>query len=258
MGVKILKIINMSNNKLTYGLIGKNISYSFSKKYFLGKFKELNKNDCEYLNFDLHEISELKKIFKFHKKIKGLNVTIPYKQEIIPFLDDISAEAKKIGAVNTIKIKNDKLIGFNTDVYGFEKSLTSIIKPSKELAIILGWGGASKAVKHVLDKFGFKVIIISRKPNNNQALAYHQLSKELIKETKLIVNCTPLGTFPKVNDCPKIPYQFLNKQHTLFDLIYNPPITKFLENGLEKGAKIKNGADMLKFQAEKSWEIWNS
>jgi len=248
----------LTDKKLTYGLLGKNISYSFSKNYFSDKFKKLNRNDCEYLNFDLENVSDFKSIFNSDKNIKGLNVTIPYKQAIIPFLDNISKEAKEIGAVNTIKIENGKLLGYNTDVFGFKKSLLSVIKPSNDLAIILGWGGAAKGIKYVLKDLGFKVKVVSRKPINENMLVYNDLNEKLLKKVKLIVNCTPLGTFPNVEECPNIPYQYLNKNHILFDLIYNPPTTKFLERGFENGATIKSGLDMLKFQAEKSWEIWNS
>lgn len=248
----------MEAQKMTYGLIGKNISYSFSKAYFTQKFKDLNLENCQYLNFDLDDISSFKALFNLHKNISGLNVTIPYKQEIMPFLDGLSEEAQQIGAVNTIKIENGKLIGYNTDAYGFEQSLKSVITKTDEKALILGWGGASKAVKFVLLKLGFEVTIVSRNNTNDEFLTYKQLTKELIEQTKLIVNCTPLGTFPRVDNCPDIPYQYLNKSHVLFDLIYNPAETKFLQSGKECGAKIKNGADMLKFQAEKAWEIWNA
>jgi len=248
----------LTDKKFIYGLLGKNISYSFSKKYFTEKFKKLNKKDCEYLNFDLTNISDFKSIFKYNKNIKGLNVTIPYKQAIIPYLDDISAEARQVGAVNTIKIENNKLIGFNTDIYGFKKSLETILKTSNYSALILGWGGAAKSIKYVLDNLGCKVQIVTRKPLNNNILLYTELTEKLLKKVKLIVNCTPLGTFPKVDECPKIPYQYLDKRHILFDLIYNPSTTKFLEKGFKKGAVVKNGLEMLKFQAEKSWEIWNT
>jgi len=249
----------LNDKKNIYGLLGKNISYSFSKKYFTDKFKKLNRNDCEYLNFDLNNISEFKSIFENNKKIKGLNVTIPYKQAIIPYLDNISNEARQIGAVNTIKIHKNKLIGFNTDIYGFKKSLKNILeKPNNDYALILGWGGAAKGVKYVLNNMGLNVKIVSRKPYNDDMLSYNELNKKLINKTKLIVNCTPLGTFPKIDEYPKIPYQYLNSNHILFDLIYNPPITKFLKKGLTKGTVIKNGLEMLEYQAEKSWEIWNT
>ncbi len=248
----------MEDKKFTYGLLGKNISYSFSKKYFTDKFKKLNKRNCEYLNFDLTNIADFKSIFECNKNIKGLNVTIPYKQTIIPYLDDISAEARQIGAVNTIKIKNNKLIGFNTDIYGFEKSLKTVFNPVNKNTLILGWGGAAKSIKYVLDNLGCKVKIVTRKPLNNNMLSYNELTEKLLKKVKLIVNCTPLGTYPKVDEFPKIPYQYLNANHILFDLIYNPQKTKFLEKGLKKGAVVKNGLEMLKFQAEKSWEIWNA
>ncbi|OIO08918.1 MAG: shikimate dehydrogenase [Flavobacteriales bacterium CG_4_8_14_3_um_filter_35_10] len=248
----------MSTPKITYGLIAKNSSHSFSKSYFTQKFKELNFENCQYCNFDLDDISTFKALINADKTIKGLNVTIPYKQEIIPYLDGLSKEAQQIGAVNTIKIENGKLIGYNTDVYGFEQSLKTLFKNTNQKALILGWGGASKAVKFVLTKLGFDITIVSRNPTNNEFLSYKQLTKTLIEQTKLIVNCTPLGTFPNVDNCPDIPYQYLNKNHVLFDLIYNPPVTKFLQYGNDCGAKIKNGADMLKLQAEKSWEIWNA
>ncbi len=248
----------MEAQKKIYGLIGKNISYSFSKTYFTQKFKDLNLDNYQYLNFDLKDISEFRNLLKLHKNIKGFNITIPYKQDIMPFLDGLSEEAQKIGAVNTIKIENGKLIGYNTDAYGFEQTLKLVITKTDEKALILGWGGASKAVKFVLTKLGFDVVVVSRTPTNEAFITYNQLTKSLIEQTKLIVNCTPLGTFPRIDDCPDIPYQYLNNTHILFDLIYNPPETKFLQYGKKCGSKIKNGFDMLKFQAEKSWKIWNA
>jgi shikimate dehydrogenase len=246
-----------SEREKIYGLVGKNISYSFSKTFFTQKFKELNLKKYSYLNFDLKDLSHFKALFKKHR-ISGLNVTIPYKQEVLPFLDDLSGVAKSIGAVNTIKILNGKLIGYNTDAFGFEKSLLSVCDETNGLALILGTGGASMAVNYVLLKLGFEVVFVSRNSKNKAHLSYNKLTKELMSKVKLIVNCTPLGTYPNTTDFPNIPYQYLHKNQILFDLVYNPPQTSFLLKGLERGAQIKNGYDMLVFQAEKSWEIWNS
>jgi len=242
----------------TYGLLGKNISYSFSKKYFTQKFKDLKLDNYQYLNFDLQDINQLPKLLKKHKNLKGFNITIPYKKAILPFLDSLSDEAKSISAVNTVKIENGKLIGYNTDVFGFEKSLLSVCEEKNGLALILGTGGASMAVNYALLKRGFKVVFVSRKPKNNSEISYDALTEKLIESTKLIVNCTPLGTYPNTESAPDIPYQYLHKNQVLFDLVYNPSQTNFLSKGLEKGTLIKNGYDMLVFQAEKSWEIWHS
>jgi len=242
----------------TYGLLGKNISYSFSKKYFTKKFKDLKLNNYQYLNFDLQDINQLPEILKRQKSLKGFNITIPYKKAILPFLDSLSDEAKSIGAVNTVKIENGKLIGYNTDVFGFEKSLLSVCEEKNGLALILGTGGASMAVNYVLLKRGFKVVYVSRNPKNTSEISYDNLTEDLIGKAKLIVNCTPLGTHPNTDSFPDIPYQYLHKNQVLFDLVYNPSQTIFLSKGLERGTVIKNGYDMLVFQAEKSWEIWHS
>ena len=204
-------------NKI-YGLLGKNISYSFSKTFFAQKFKDLNIKNCSYINLDMQDLSQFRKTLK-NQNIEGLNVTIPYKKAVIPFLDDISDEAQKIGAVNTIKIKNNSLIGYNTDVFGFEKSLLSVCNNRGGLALILGTGGASLAVNHVLLKRGFKVIKVSRNPKDESQMAYHNLTEEMMRKVVLIVNCTPLGTHPNVNTCPDIPYQYLHKNQILFDLV---------------------------------------
>jgi len=242
----------------TYGLLGKNISYSFSKKYFTQKFKDLKLDNYQYLNFDLQDINQLSKLLKKHKNLKGFNITIPYKQAIFPFLDSLSDEAKSIDAVNTVKIESGKLIGYNTDAFGFEKSLLSVCDKKSSLALILGTGGASMAVNYTLLKRGFKVVFVSRKPKNNSEISYDNLTEDLIGKAKLIVNCTPLGTHPNTDSFPDIPYQYLHKNQVLFDLVYNPSQTTFLSKGLERGTVIKNGYDMLVFQAEKSWAIWHS
>ncbi|MCG8807606.1 shikimate dehydrogenase [Tenacibaculum finnmarkense] len=246
--------------KKMYALVGKNISYSFSKGYFTNKFKELGLETSEYVNFDIQSIEELSAKIKENKTtLKGMNVTIPYKLDVFNFLDEIDKKARKIGAVNTIKIsKKGKLIGFNTDVYGFKKSLKPLLKNYHKKALILGTGGASKAVAYVLKKLGITYYFVSRNPKGKKEVSYQILSKEIIETHHLIINCTPLGTHPNIKDCPDIPYQFIGKKHLLFDLIYNPEITTFLSKGQEKNAAIKNGLEMLEQQAEKAWKIWNN
>ncbi|MBE7645579.1 shikimate dehydrogenase family protein [Tenacibaculum finnmarkense] len=246
--------------KKMYALVGKNISYSFSKGYFTNKFKELGLETSEYVNFDIQSIEELSAKIKENKTtLKGMNVTIPYKLDVFNFLDEIDKKARKIGAVNTIKIsKKGKLIGFNTDVYGFKKSLKPLLKNHHKKALILGTGGASKAVAYVLKKLGITYYFVSRNPKGKKEVSYQSLSKEIIETHHLIINCTPLGTHPNIKDCPDIPYQFIGKKHLLFDLIYNPEITTFLSKGQEKNAAIKNGLEMLEQQAEKAWKIWNN
>ncbi|MCD8417378.1 shikimate dehydrogenase [Tenacibaculum finnmarkense genomovar finnmarkense] len=246
--------------KKMYALVGKNISYSFSKGYFTNKFKELGLETSEYVNFDIQSIEELSAKIKENKTtLKGMNVTIPYKLDVFNFLDEIDKKARKIGAVNTIKIsKKGKLIGFNTDVYGFKKSLKPLLKNHHKKALILGTGGASKAVAYVLKKLGITYYFVSRNPKGKKEVSYQSLSKEIIETHHLIINCTPLGTHPNIKDCPDIPYQFIGKKHLLFDLIYNPEITTFLNKGQEKNAAIKNGLEMLEQQAEKAWRIWNN
>lgn len=246
------------NQKVSFGLVGKNIPYSFSKKYFTEKFNKLNLSNHEFHNFDIDNINQFPAILKKHPQLKGLSVTIPYKQQIIEFLDEISEEAKDIGAVNCIKIINNKLIGFNTDIYGFENSFKPLLKSNHKKAIILGTGGASKAIKYVLNKLSIPFVLVSRNPILNDEITYQSLTDDLIKEYQIIINCTPIGTFPSINECPKIPYENLNETNYLFDLIYNPSETLFLKKGKENGAAVKNGLEMLEIQAEKAWEIWTS
>ncbi|MDP3312184.1 shikimate dehydrogenase [Lutibacter sp.] len=247
------------NNRIKFGIIGKDISYSFSKKYFTEKFVKLGLDNYKYLNFDIPEIDEFPFIMYQKKEdFKGLNVTIPYKESVMKYLDLIDPDALKIGAVNTIKFSDEnELIGYNTDVYGFEHSLTPLLKLHHTKALILGTGGASKAVSFVLNKLNIEFKFVSRKVQNDSFL-YSVLQKEHILEHTLIINCTPLGTSPKFNEAPNIPYKFLTEKHLLYDLIYNPEETKFLNEGKKRGTIIKNGSQMLHLQAEKSWEIWNS
>lgn len=242
-----------------FGLLGKNISYSFSKGYFTEKFSNLGLEKYKYINFDINEIQEFKDVLANNKRLKGLNVTIPYKEVIIPFLDKLDKTADKIGAVNTIKFtKRGNLKGYNTDAFGFEHSLTPLLKNHHKKALILGTGGASKAVAFVLKKNNIQYKFVSRNPSEKKEISYHDVTETILKEYQILVNCTPLGTSPNVDFCPEIPYEFLTQNHLLYDLIYNPSITKFLEKGQKKGAIIKNGLEMLQLQAEEAWRIWNS
>ncbi len=240
-----------------FGLIGKNIDYSFSKKYFSEKF-EMENLPHSYENFDIHSIADFQNIISKTPNLKGLNVTIPYKEEVIRLLDNLDEDARKIGAVNTIKISGDKkLTGYNTDHFGFQKSVESFLPLQKKTALILGTGGASKAVAFALEKLEFRFKFVGRKESLN-TLQYSSLNQTIIESHLLLVNCTPVGTFPNIADCPPFPYQFLTKNHLLFDLIYNPSETEFLKRGKIKGAKTTNGLKMLELQADKAWEVWNS
>lgn len=246
----------MENPKKVFGLVGRNIGYSFSKDYFTQKFADLKLDSYTYENFDIAAISDFSTI-KNRQNIFGLNVTIPYKEAIIPYLDELSDNAAKIGAVNTIKFMNDgKAIGYNTDWYGFNKSLEPMLKPHHQRALILGTGGASKAVAFALDELGIHYTFVSR--NSEHAISYDSLNAATFDRHQIIINCTPLGTLPNIDDCPPIPYEYFTTDHITFDLIYNPAETKFLKQAAASGATIKNGYEMLVFQAEKAWEIWKS
>lgn len=241
-----------------FGLIGKDIEYSFSRNYFKIKFKTEDIDKTTYENFDLVSIDLFKNELKKDKTINGFNVTIPYKESIITHLDKLDKKAKAIGAVNTIKVtKKGKYVGYNTDFYGFKNTLKPHLKPHHKKALILGTGGASKAIAYALKKLNIKFLFVSRNPKNPNEISYDALNDLNIKKYKIIINCTPLGTHPNIESCPKIPYQELTKKHLLFDLIYNPAETKFLKLGKNQGAKTVNGYGMLALQAEKSWQIWN-
>lgn len=239
-----------SNKKL--GLIGRNISYSFSKKFFTDKFQKLMLKDFSYDIFDLKEINEVENLFSDPRLI-GFNVTIPYKEKIMGYLDELSDEAEKIGAVNCVHIQNGKKTGYNTDAFGFEKTLLLHKKPHHTSALILGNGGAAKAVHYVLDKNGIPSQTVSR----NSEINFENLDTETVQQHTLIVQCTPVGTFPNVEDCLQFPFEGLSDKHLVIDLIYNPSYTQFIINASEKGAKTVNGYYMLEQQAEKAWEIWN-
>lgn len=241
-----------------FGLIGKNINYSFSRSYFKNKFEKENITNATYVNFDIDTIEAFSNQIKKTPHLKGLNVTIPYKESIIPFLDKLSKKAKAIGAVNTIRItKKGKFVGHNTDCYGFSKSLKPQLLPGHQKALILGTGGASKAVAYSLQELGITYAFVSRNLNVGVTYSYDSLSPSIIEKHGLIINCTPLGTHPNVKASPNIPYHALTKKHLLFDLIYNPAETVFLSEGKKRGARTINGLKMLEFQAEKAWKIWN-
>ncbi len=317
-----------------YGLIGNRLSHSFSEGYFAEKFRKEGIEDARYKNFPIKSIDELPGLINQNPQLSGLNVTIPYKEAVIPYLNEMDPDARAIGAVNTIRIernqsaddafyhKNDAdlrktdhdikerngkktadmneknivdmdwkktiemngkkaidcdwksthdmkcnktgpeqkdffLTGHNTDLYGFETSLTPLLKPFHQNALVLGTGGASKAVIYALERMGVEYMLVSRNPSGKQVMAYEQINEEVMKNHQIIVNTSPLGMYPEVDKCPDLPYEYLSEYHILYDLIYNPAETLFLKKGKSKGSLIKNGLEMLELQAEKSWEIWN-
>lgn len=239
-----------------YGLIGKPLTHSFSQAYFTEKFQNENLTDCSYDNFELQDIKELPQLIKEQHNLFGLNVTIPYKEEVFQYLTSKSSVVEQIEACNCIKIKEQKLFGFNTDVIGFERSLLPLLMPHHTKAIVLGTGGAAKAVKFALNKLGINFTSVSRFPSDS-TISYEMLTPVFIKEHTVIINTTPIGMYPHVNAAPPIPYHLLSEYHLLFDLIYNPTETLFLKRGKEAGASVSNGYEMLVQQAEESWKIWN-
>lgn len=245
--------------KMHFGLLGKSLSHSFSKKYFEAKFIEQNLKENTYVNFDLENISEFKTLVNGNQDLKGLNVTAPYKEQVMPYLNEIDEEAKSIGAVNCIKISNGIIKGYNTDAYGFKQSIKPFLEPKHNRALIFGTGGSSKAVAFALKQIGVDYFYVTssavkKSPNT---FFYSELNEMIMSQFLLLVNCTPLGMFPEVNAAISIPYQFVSENHLAYDLIYNPEETLFLNKCKENGALIVNGLSMLKQQAEKSWEIWN-
>ncbi|MCP4551648.1 MAG: shikimate dehydrogenase [Bacteroidetes bacterium] len=245
----------------TYGLIGKTLTHSFSNEYFKNKFKNENRNNLAYLNFELNDIDEFPKILENHPELSGLNVTVPYKQSIINYLDETDRDSRFIGAVNTIKIKrrNNKpfLTGYNTDTFGFEKTLLPLLQNHNKKALVLGSGGASKAIKFVLTRNGIPFLEVTRNQYKLRQIRYDMINEVLLKAYNIIINATPVGMFPDVNEVVNIPYEFINQNHLLYDLVYNPEETQFLKLGREKGAVTINGLKMLHLQAEQSWKIWN-
>lgn len=243
-----------------YGLIGHPLKHSFSQRFFTEKFAKEG-IDAEYHTFDIPDIALFEKIMELHKGLNGLNVTIPYKEKVIQYLDSLDPEAEKIGAVNVIKFLRDeeglRLVGYNSDIVGFQSSIKPLINNLiHKKALILGTGGASKAVNHGLQNLGLETKFVSR-TSKNGSYTYQDLSKEILSEYKVIVNSSPVGTFPDIDSSPDIPYQYLTADHLLYDLVYNPAETSFLKQGKAMGATVKNGAEMLELQAIEAWDIWN-
>jgi shikimate dehydrogenase len=244
-----------------FGLIGYPLSHSFSAKYFGKKFTDENISDSEYKLFPMEAISSLPQLILQQPDLQGINVTIPHKVAIISYLDQISAAAKAVGAVNCVRIKRDgasvTLTGHNTDIYGFRESLLPLLKPYHQQALVLGTGGAARAVCYTLKKLGIEFRLVSRKGQDANILGYAELTESLISANLLIINATPVGMYPNTDKFPDIPYQFLSHRHILYDLVYNPEETLFLLKGHAAGAAVINGLQMLELQAEKSWEIWS-
>jgi shikimate dehydrogenase len=240
-----------------FGLIGFPLSHSFSPGYFAQKFAKEGIEDCVYEAYPLQSIDELTQLLNTHEDLCGLNVTIPYKKKVIRYLDEGSDAVKQMVACNTIKLKNGKLFGYNTDVIGFELSLLPLLKPHHTHALILGTGGAAAAIQFVLNKLGIQFLFVSREKKGNDSITYTQVDKHILDKYTLIINTTPLGMYPKVDEYPAIPYRYLSDKHYLFDLVYNPEETVFLKKGKAQQAVVKNGSDMLIIQADESWRIWN-
>ncbi len=242
-----------------YGLLGNPLSHSFSQKYFSEKFQRENINDCVYVNFEAPHLEAKVSYLKSDANLCGLNVTIPYKTQILSWLDFVSSACKEIGACNCIKIENKKWSGFNTDVTGFEKTFSPKLKSHHSKALILGTGGSSKAVSYVLKKLGIEYLFVSRTKNSSlNVVGYDEVTSGIMLEYNIVINTTPVGMFPNITNSPNLPYEFVSKKHYFFDLIYNPDTTLFLAKAKDRGATIENGKEMLRIQAEESWRIWNS
>ena len=244
-----------------YGLIGYPLKHSFSIVYFNEKFQAEN-IDAEYVNFEIPRIEDFMEVIDENPNLCGLNVTIPYKEQVIPYLDELDKDTAKIGAVNVIKIIRQpkgkvKLVGFNSDIIGFTQSIEPLLQPYHKKALILGTGGASKAIYHGLLNLGVKPTYVSRTKKSDAVLTYQELTPEIMEENTVIVNCTPVGMYPKVDFCPDIPYEQLTSKHLLYDLLYNPDETLFMKKGQARGATVKNGLEMLLLQAFAAWEIWH-
>lgn len=251
-----------------YGLIGLTLGHSFSRNFFIKKFQQEG-IDAQYLNFEIPDIGCLADILRKHPNLEGLNCTIPYKESILPYLDDITPEAREIGAVNVVKIQRDenytsgrcmdgiRLTGHNSDIIGFTNSISPLLKPHHRKALILGTGGAAKAIRTGLEKLGINCTYVSRKGGENR-LTYKEVSPDTLQEYHVIVNCSPVGMFPHTDEAPDLPYGALSPDHLLYDLIYNPEMTMFLQYGAQHGTVVKNGQEMLELQAVASWDIWTS
>lgn len=239
-----------------FGLIGYPLSHSFSKKYFDNKILEENISNVEFQNFEIPSIENIELLLQQNPDLQGFAVTIPYKQQIIPYLSGMTNEVEQMNACNCVKIKNGKLYGFNTDVVGFEKSFIQLLQPHHTRALVLGTGGAAQAVLFTLKKLKISFLSVSRakKPST---ITYEELTESILNEYTIIINTTPIGTYPNTSEYPQLPYQYIHQQHYLFDLVYNPPQTQFLLHGINQGALTKNGYDMLTIQAEQNWKVWN-
>ena len=242
-----------------YGIIGNPLGHSFSRGFFTEKFAREG-IDAQYLNFQIPEIKLLPEVLKENPELRGLNVTLPYKREVIPFLDELSEEAREIGAVNVIRCTMDNgrwtMKGFNSDIIGFTESIKPLLKPHHKKALILGTGGASRAIRVGLNRLGLEWKYVRRTPHEGM-FTYNDITAETLKEYEVIVNCSPVGMYPKVDECPAIPYEYLTPDNLLFDLVYNPEITLFMKKGTLQGATVKNGLEMLHLQAIASWNFWN-
>ena len=241
-----------------YGLIGKNLKHSFSAKYFNNKFEKEGIKNCNYQLFELANIEDIRIFIQSNPNLKGFNITIPYKEAIIPYLDEVDDMVKEIGACNCVKIEDGKLIGFNTDVAGFMLSILPLIEPQHHSAVILGNGGAAKAVIYSLEQISIDYQVFAREPKNKYELIWSELNEQHIEDNKIIINTTPIGMWPNVDNSPEIPFHALDRFHLVYDLIYNPETTKFLKKAIDQDAIIKNGLEMLEQQAEAAWDIWNA
>lgn len=241
-----------------FGLIGYPLGHSFSKKYFTAKFQKEQIRNCQFELYEIPEISAFEDIVIQNPELEGLSVTIPHKESVIPLLDQLDPACEKIGAVNCIRIKNGIKTGFNTDYIGFKNSLQNWLGSTLPSALVLGTGGASKAVKQALENLGISYLSVSRRPGKNQ-LTYEELwqNPEILKNHHLLINTTPLGTYPEVEAMANIPLEQLSEHHLVYDLVYNPPVTRLMRECLNRGGKAKNGQDMLELQAEAAWKIWN-
>lgn len=243
-----------------YGLIGYPLGHSFSKNFFNEKFHSEN-IDAEYVNFEIPSIDDLPKVIANNPNLEGLNVTIPYKEKVIPYLDKLDSTAASIGAVNVIKIERSKgkvkLTGHNSDIIGFTRSIEPLLEPYHKKALILGTGGSSKAIRQGLLQLGLETLFVSRGKHDESTITYKEITPQIMNDYKVIVNCTPVGMYPQADKCPQIPYELLTPQHLLYDLLYNPDTTLFMKKGSDQGAIVKNGLEMLLLQAFASWDIWN-
>ena len=240
-----------------YGLIGYPLTHSLSEQYFTQKFIQEGIKDCVYERFSMPSIADLHEILNSHLDLRGFNITIPYKKEVLAFLTERSKAVEEVGACNCVKIESGKLIGYNTDVIGFENSLIPFLKPIHNRALVLGTGGVALAIVYVLQKLGIEFSYVSRTATIGQ-FSYNDLDASVMASHTLIINTTPLGMFPNIEDCPAIPYDLLTPEHHLFDLTYNPAASTFLTKGKQMGTTIQNGQQMFVEQAEQSWRIWNS